>query len=73
VPAGGRGAGVGDAGPGPHPAPGTGDAVLGGTPSAPGPVEQGDPVPPGVLGPDPVLDSNPQERFEGTLDACDEL
>ena len=39
----------------------------------PGPVEQTAPVPPGVLGPDPVLDAYAQECFAGDLQSCDDL
>ncbi|WP_336032792.1 hypothetical protein [Geodermatophilus sp. FMUSA9-8] len=38
-----------------------------------GPVEQTDPVPPGELGPDPVLDAYAQECFDGDLQSCDDL
>ena len=38
-----------------------------------GPVEQTDPVPPGVLGTDATLDGYAGECFAGTLDACDRL
>ena len=38
-----------------------------------GPVEQSEPVPPGVLGPDPVLDGYAQQCFDGDLQSCDDL
>ncbi|MGR7025438.1 hypothetical protein [Geodermatophilus sp. URMC 62] len=38
-----------------------------------GPVEQSDPVPPGDLGSDPVLDGYAQSCFDGDLQACDDL
>jgi hypothetical protein len=38
-----------------------------------GPVEQTDPVPPGVLGTDATLDGYAQECFTGDHDACDRL
>ncbi|PRY50939.1 hypothetical protein LY71_1022 [Geodermatophilus tzadiensis] len=38
-----------------------------------GPVEQSDPVEPGELGPDPVLDAYAQSCFDGDLQACDDL
>jgi hypothetical protein len=38
-----------------------------------GPVEQFEPVEPGELGPDPVLDEYAADCFAGTLQACDDL
>ena len=38
-----------------------------------GAVEQSDPVPPGTLGADPVLDGYAQSCFDGDLQACDDL
>ncbi|MGY1606432.1 MULTISPECIES: hypothetical protein [unclassified Geodermatophilus] len=38
-----------------------------------GEVEQSAPVPPGELGPDPVLDGYAQQCFEGDLQSCDDL
>jgi hypothetical protein len=38
-----------------------------------GPVEQSEPVPPGELGPDPVLDAYAQGCFDGDLQSCDDL
>jgi hypothetical protein len=38
-----------------------------------GPVEQSAPVPPGELGPDPVLDAYSQGCFDGDLQSCDDL
>ena len=38
-----------------------------------GPVEQTEPVAPGDLGPDPVLDAYAQQCFDGDLQSCDDL
>jgi hypothetical protein len=38
-----------------------------------GPIEQSEPVPPGVLGPDPVLNAYAQQCFDGDLQSCDDL
>ena len=38
-----------------------------------GPVVRSAPVPPGVLGPDPVLDAYAQQCFDGDLQSCDDL
>ena len=46
------------------------DPFVGGTL---GPVEQSAPVPPGALGPDPVLDAYAQQCFDGDLQSCDDL
>ena len=56
------GLGLGGALGGPYPMPGSS-----------GPVEQSEPVAPGVLGPDPVLDAYAQSCFTGDLQACDDL
>lgn len=57
-----------------------GEAFYGGPPADPfavggslGAVEQSEPVPPGELGPDPVLDGYAQECFDGDLQSCDDL
>ncbi len=57
-----------------------GEALYGGLPADPfavggtlGAVEQSEPVPPGELGPDPVLDGYAQRCFDGDLQACDDL
>lgn len=42
-------------------------------PGSSGPVEQSEPVAPGELGPDPVLDAYAQQCFTGDLQACDDL
>ena len=56
------------------------DALYGGAYADPyatggslGAVEQSEPVPPGVLGPDPVLDGYALQCFEGDLQSCDDL
>ncbi len=56
------------------------EALYGGVPADPyavggtlGSVEQSEPVPPGDLGPDPVLDGYAQECFDGDLQSCDDL
>jgi hypothetical protein len=51
------------------------DSFAGGVVGAlpPGEVEQSDPVAPGDLGPDPVLDQYAQSCFAGDLQACDDL
>ncbi|GAB3191175.1 hypothetical protein GCM10027261_00280 [Geodermatophilus arenarius] len=59
-----------------------GETLYGGVPSeyydygtggGPGEVEQSEPVPPGVLGSDPLLDAHAQGCFDGDLQACDDL
>ncbi|MGY1732370.1 hypothetical protein ACI798_12705 [Geodermatophilus sp. SYSU D01045] len=57
-----------------------GEVLYGGVPpgsswtgSVLGEVEQSEPVPPGVLGSDPVLDAHAQGCFDGDLQACDDL
>ncbi len=56
------------------------EALYGGVPADPyavggtlGSVEQSEPVPPGDLGPYPVLDGYAQECFDGDLQSCDDL
>jgi hypothetical protein len=57
-----------------------GETLYGGPPADPfavggglGSVERSEPVPPGDLGPDPVLDGYAQECFDGDLQSCDDL
>ena len=50
-----------------------GESPFGGYPGSSGPVEQSEPVPPGDLGPDPVLNQYAQNCFDGDLQACDDL
>lgn len=49
------------------------EGYYGGSGGVLGPVEQSEPVPPGELGPDPVLDGYAQGCFDGDLQSCDDL
>jgi hypothetical protein len=49
------------------------EGYYGGSGGVLGPVEQSEPVPPGELGPDPVLDAYAQGCFDGDLQSCDDL